>query len=297
MARSRAREFVRQGVSEKLAYVLEQLGRPALSRSEPLTGGCIADVWKLTFTDGSTLVAKIGAPGDRLDEEGAALTLLGLDGRAPVPTVFHAEDALLVMSYVVNSGPLTVEVQRHAAEVISTLHMATQARYGFHCDGLIGTMEQPNAWSEKWVPFFVEHRFLFAVDRAVKSGGLKRDEAREAQRFARRLEEILDEPSQPSLLHGDLWGGNILSDGQRVTGLIDPAVYYGDPEMDLAFATLFQSLGAAFFDVYETLRPFDRKAFFDHRRDLYNLWPLLVHAALFGGAYGAASMSIIRRYS
>lgn len=286
-----------EALFEKLARILADIGVGELARIETLTGGCVADVRKLTLTEGKSLVAKIGSIGDGLDREAAALALLEQQGSAPVPKVLFAEDDLLLMRYVENHGVINAAVERHAATVLSSLHTATHPRYGRDCDGRIGPLKQINTWSEKWVPFFIEHRFLYAVECAREHGGLDAAQTLEAQRFATRLDGLLDEPGQPSLLHGDLWGGNILTDGTRVTGLIDPAVYYGDAEMDLAFATLFQSLGESFLEAYETYRAFDRKAFFDLRRDIYNLWPLLVHTALFGGAYGSAAMAIIRRYA
>ena len=100
-------------------------------------------------------------------------------------------------------------------------------------------------------------------------------------------------PRRPALLHGDLWGGNILSNGSRVVGFIDPAIYYGHPEADLAFSTLFGTLGRAFFERYESIAGID-DGFFDLRRDIYNLYPLMVHACIFGGGYRSQALSIIQ---
>ena len=96
--------------------------------------------------------------------------------------------------------------------------------------------------------------------------------------------EFLEELPTPSLLHGDVWGGNILVHGDHITGFVDPAIYYGDPEIELSFATMFSNFGEGFLRRYGELRPL-RPDFFDICRDLYNLWPLLTHARLFGGGY------------
>jgi fructosamine-3-kinase len=99
----------------------------------------------------------------------------------------------------------------------------------------------------------------------------------------------------PSAIHGDLWGGNILSSGHRISGLIDPALYYADAEIELAFMTLFGSVGDRFFRSYgerSALRP----GFFEARRDLYNLYPLLVHVRLFGGGYVAQVERTLDRF-
>ena len=104
------------------------------------------------------------------------------------------------------------------------------------------------------------------------------------ERFAGDLHQFIDEPEHPSLLHGDVWTTNVLATGGKISGFIDPAVYYGHPEIELAFTTLFSTFGQAFFDAYHALRPIP-DGFFETRRDVYNLYPLLVHARLFGSSY------------
>ena len=96
--------------------------------------------------------------------------------------------------------------------------------------------------------------------------------------------EFLEELPTPSLLHGDVWGGNILVHGDHIAGFVDPAIYYGDSEIELSFATMFSTFGEGLFRRYGELRSL-RPDFFDICRDLYNLWPLLIHARLFGGGY------------
>ena len=115
------------------------------------------------------------------------------------------------------------------------------------------------------------------------------------ERFGEKLEGLITEPARPSLLHGDLWGGNILVSGDKISGFIDPAISYGHPEMDLAFSTLFSTFGDAFFSAYDEIRPL-QPGFFEVRRDIYNLWPLLVHVVLFGGSYAGQIDQVLRRH-
>ena len=113
--------------------------------------------------------------------------------------------------------------------------------------------------------------------------------------FCGKLERHLDEPAAPSLIHGDLWGGNILVKAGRIAAFVDPAIHYADAEVELAFTTLFGTFGQAFFDRYREHRPI-APGFFEARRDIYNLYPLLVHTTLFGGHYAASVDGILRRY-
>jgi fructosamine-3-kinase len=115
------------------------------------------------------------------------------------------------------------------------------------------------------------------------------------ERFCGRLERYIDAPAAPSLVHGDLWGGNILVKAGRIAAFLDPAIYYADAEIELAFTTLFGTFGEAFFERYRERRAI-APGFFEARRDIYNLYPLLVHTRLFGGHYAASVDGILRRY-
>jgi len=103
------------------------------------------------------------------------------------------------------------------------------------------------------------------------------------------------EPVRPSLIHGDMWGGNVLAANGMITGFIDPALYFADPEIELAFTTLFSTFGDTFFSRYNEHRPL-APGFFEERRDLYNLYPLLVHVRLFGGSYVDSVDGILRKF-
>ena len=104
------------------------------------------------------------------------------------------------------------------------------------------------------------------------------------EELAGRLGEILEEPERPALIHGDAWSGNVLAEGDRITAFLDPAIYHADPEVELAFISLFGTFGEPFFRRYRELREM-RSGFLEERRHLYNLYPLLVHVYFFGGHY------------
>ncbi|MGP1308609.1 MAG: fructosamine kinase family protein [Phycisphaerales bacterium] len=271
------------------------------SRLTTLAGGCVGDVRLAEFADGSRLVVKSG-DGD-LDIEGDMLRALRERSDLPVPKVLHSEPSLLVMEHVDNDGTITSSrtEQEHAGELFARLHNIgpradNEGGFGFPQDTLIGALRQPNPWADSWVEFFAERRLIHMSREAVGAGRAPQDLANRVERFARnRLPDLIDEPAAPSLLHGDAWGGNILVRAGRVAACVDPAVYFGHAEVELAFGTLFGTFGERFFDAYRSIRPI-RDGFFETRRDVYNLYPLLVHVRLFGGGYLAQVDSILRRF-
>ena len=278
--------------------IKEAIARAAGSeprRFSPLGGGCIADVTRVEMADGRTLVAKVGEAGSGLDLEGAMLEALARLSALPVPQVIHADDALLLMTYIESGGGLTAEAQVHGADLVAALHEVTAPTFGFEWDTVIGGLHQPNPFSEQWVPFFREERLMYMGRVGLDAGRLPAPLMTRLESFAGHLEEWLAEPARPSLIHGDMWTGNVLSAGGRVIGFVDPAIYYADAEIELAFSTLFGTFGDAFFGRYQEHRPL-RPGFFEERRDIYNLYPLLVHVRLFGGAYVASVERTLSRF-
>jgi len=259
----------------------------------PLSSGHNASVHTVTLGDGRRLVAKVGRG---LEPEGFMLRYLAEHSRLPVPAVHYGDDALLLMDHVEGGGTLTAAAEEHAAELVAELHGIKAPRYGFARDTLIGPLPQPNAESDDWIAFFRERRLLHMARAALEEGRIDIGLMAGIERLAARLPELIGEPAPPSLIHGDLWGGNILASGGRIAGFIDPALYHADPEVELAFTTLFGTFGEAFFRRYGALRPL-RPGFFEVRRDLYNLYPLLVHVRLFGGSYAGAVARTVRRFA
>ena len=271
------------------------------SKLSRLSGGCVGDVRLAEFASHQPVVVKAGA--GNLDVEGAMLRLLHERSELPVPGVLHDESTLLVLEHIENDGTITSRVsdQEHTATLLAALHDVTplapnDTQFGLEFDTLIGGLSQPNAWMDSWIEFFAERRLVHMANESHRAGMLDRAMLTRVERFARdRVPSMLSEPEHPSLLHGDAWGGNILVRSGRVAAFIDPATYYGDPEVELAFGTLFGTFTDRFFDSYAERRPI-REGFFEARREVYNLYPLLVHAYLFGGGYVAQIDSTLRRF-
>lgn len=253
----------------------------AIVRDEALSGGCVGDVRKLTLADKRCVVAKIG-PGAAL--EGRMLQYLADHTRLPVPAVHHAESELLLMDFIPTSGSLDDAVETNAAEHLAALHAITAPAFGFAYDTVIGGLHQPNSETSSWCAFFRDHRLLHMARAALDAGQLALATMTRIEMLADRLERWIGDGNKPSLIHGDMWTGNVLCRGGQVAGFVDPAIYFADAEIELAFSTLFGTFNAPFFRRYGKLRPI-APGFFEERRDLYNLYPLLVHVRLFGRSY------------
>ncbi|MBT3396766.1 MAG: phosphotransferase [Alphaproteobacteria bacterium] len=278
-----------------LDRVIEEALGMAPVRSRPLAGGCVGDVIQLSMPDGARLVAKFGDAGAQMDLEGWMLRYLRDHSDLPVPRVLFEADRLLIMEHLPSRGGITADAQRHGAELLAALHGVTQSKFGLEKDTLIGGLHQPNPLTKSWLEFFRDQRLMYMGAQAVSVGRLPTDIMARIETLCGKLDQWISEPSAPSLIHGDMWSGNVLCAAGRITGLIDPAIYYADPEIELAFSTLFSTFGDAFFDRYSELRPLT-DGFFEERRDLYNLYPLLVHVRLFGGSYVQSVDATLARY-
>ena len=285
-------------MSEKIiAEGVEAVLGERLLSTRQMGGGCIGEVYKVELADGTTLVAKVDRKAEsHLEREAYMLRYLREYSELPVPEVFHGTQTLLLMQFVEGSNSFSDASQRHAAELLAALHEITAGAYGHdERDTLIGSLKQPNPPTKSWVEFFRDQRLFYLAEVAHRSGRLPSEDVKQIERLAERLQELIEEPERPSLIHGDAWSGNVLTKGERVTAFLDPAIYYADSEVELAFISLFNSFGEPFFERYEEIRGI-RAGFFEVRRDLYSLYPLLVHVYYFGGGYLNSVRATLRRF-
>ncbi len=276
----------------ELAAKISALMDSTVREETPLAGGSVADVRRIVLADGRELVAKRGAG---LVVEARMLRYLAAQSSVPVPAVHHADADLLLMDYIPSGDPITDSVQEHAAQILASLHGITAPMFGLEFDTAIGGLTQPNARNRSWRAFFRDRRLLYMAEEARSADRLPLDLYTRIQKLAEHLDKWIGEDAEPTLIHGDLWGGNLLARGGKLVGLVDPAISYSDPEIELAFTTLFGTFSKAFFVRYDALRPI-APGFFEERRDLYNLYPLLVHVRLFGGSYVGDVETIVWRF-
>lgn len=262
---------------------------------KPLGGGCIGEVYRAELSDGSDVVAKVDRAGEaNLEREAYMLQYLREHSELPVPEVYSSSENLLLMEFVEGDGDFS-RAEGHAAELLAALHGVTAGAYGHERDTLIGSLSQPNPWTPSWVEFFREHRLLHAAGVARKVGRLPAEIHRRVEGLAEGLDAIIGDHGEPSLIHGDVWSGNVLARGDEISAFLDPAIYHADPEMELAYISLFNSFGPRFFERYAEVRGI-RAGFFEERRYLYSLYPLLIHVYYFGGSYVQAVDDTLDRF-
>lgn len=269
-------------------------GRAMLRRATALGGGCIAPVMRLELADGRRLVAKRSV---HAAIEARMLSELAAAG-APVPAVTAQDGAWLVMTDL-GGGPGLADAQaaRAAGRALARLHARTGPRYGYAIDVVIGPLPQENTPCDDWPAFYGRRRLVAMAEEAQRAGRLPAKLAARVARLAERLAEWLPAAPPPSLLHGDFWHGNILSERGRLCGFIDPAIYWGDAGVDLAMLDLFGARDAAFLEGYgEVAGTVPAVARDPAVMALYQLWPLLVHVRLFGGSYLARTVRILERF-
>ena len=258
-----------------------------------VNGGCINRA--CIVADGARRYFVKTNSSDRLamfEAEAAGLRELASVNALRVPQPLHAgvaaNTAFLVLEYLdLGRPPDAISLGRGLA----ALHRATRTQFGWGRDNTIGATPQINTASLDWCEFWRERRLRPQFDRAYRNGHLR---LREGEALLDRVSQLLaGHRPAPSLLHGDLWGGNVAGLGDGTPVVFDPAVYYGDREADLAMSELFGGFAPAFYAAYNEAWPLD--AGYERRKHLYNLYHLLNHLNLFGGGYLAGVRSCIAR--
>ena len=262
-----------------------------------LSGGCVSDVYKIDFSSSPSLVVKVAATEsiESLRIEGLSLEYLRENTPVEVPKVIYNDDGILLMEYVVNDSIMTAAAERNCALRFAELHQCSNRGFGFDFDTVIGGLAQPNPTCSSWLDFYSEFRILHMAIMARDAGNLDSKDFRRIEGLVNRLDNWLTEPSSPALVHGDAWSGNVLVKNDALAAVIDPACYYGDAEVDLAFSTMFGTFSNHFFERYDSLNPI-REGFFEERKDLYLIYPILVHIRLFGGSYTPHLHRVLMRY-
>lgn len=258
----------------------------------PLSAANNAQIYRLKLGRGAFLVAKVAEKG--LDIEAWMLKYLKEHSQLPVPRVFYSNEHVIVMDFLDSTSMTDDGAQMDAAAHLAALHRVRADSYGLERDTLVGSLPQPNPQVSDWVFFFTEHRLLYMAKEALRQGKIDAKFMKQVEKLAGKVSGMLKNPAPPSLIHGDIWSGNILAGRGKIIGFLDPAIYYADPEIELAFIRAFNTFNSAFFSRYNELNPI-QPGFYEERADLYALYPLLVHTRLFGASYARKAQKILDR--
>jgi len=197
----------------------------------------------------------------------------------------------LILEYITPSKSINWET---FGRYLAHLHLLSSPQFGLDHDNYIGSLKQNNTLENNWFDFYSNNRLLELTSQARDQQLLDRKDCIEIENICSILEEIVP-ACNPSLLHGDLWSGNLLATKTGVPALIDPAVYYGHPEMDWAMLDLFGSFPVISFEKYQEINPFEKG--FEKRKEIHQLYPLLVHLILFGRGYYNSVMNIVKKFN
>jgi len=270
-----------------LAERAEQLLGAAVISTTPVAGGDVCTSTRLRLSDGRSALIKTRphAPEGFFETEARGLRWLAEPGVAEVAEVLGVQDDCLVLGWVEPSRP-TPEAAAEIGRMLARLHATGTDGFGAEQDGFIGLLPLPNRPAPTWPEFFAVRRVLPYLRLGVDRGNVEQADADAVEGVVRRIVDLAGPDEPPARLHGDLWSGNIVWNAERNGVLVDPAAHGGHRETDLAMLALFglpqlpRVLAA-----YDEVHPLADG--WEDRQPLHQLFPLLVHAALFGGRYGA----------
>lgn len=281
--------YITGSVSEPDWYSVEQAitaasgGSFAVKRKASVGGGCINTAYRLSDGKRDFFVkSNRSALLSMFEAETAALQEMVDTGAIRVPqpvcTGESGDSCWLVLEYIEFGGGAG-KSQALAGEQLAQMHRKTADAFGWKRDNTIGSTPQLNDWNSSWIDFWRDQRLGYQLQLAGNQGSLRR----QGEKLLESFHLLIDHGPQASLLHGDLWGGNIGYDESGNPVIFDPALYFGDREADIAMTELFGGFGREFYAAYNATWPLDSG--YAVRKKLYNLYHILNHLNLFGSGY------------
>lgn len=265
------------------------------------SGGCINQAFVLEFKDHSFAFCKTGSSApDMYEKEARGLKEIKDSKAIRVPEVICAHKNFLLLEFIPqqSAGSNTLTDLGHA---IAKMHKHSSDHFGFNEDNFIGSTPQKNTppfeyslGQKCWTKFYFEYRLLYQIELAQKNGFATSELMHSFESLHGKLDSIISDDEPPCLLHGDLWGGNYITTKGGEPCLIDPAVYYGHREAELAMTSLFGGFGSGFYQAYEEQFPLQPE--WKYRQKIYQLYHLLNHLNIFGQGYYGQVLSAIRFY-
>jgi len=285
--------------SQELLPVVEQTIGKRIKHNQPLSGGSISDTRLLETVCGAHFVLKTGSCARTMfPGEANGLKELAVTGTIRVPQVHASTQDFILLEYI-KTGDEPRNFFNDFGEKLAELHQHEHELFGYHENNFIGATPQINrgtdSESQDWSNFFFNKRLLYQFKRAEENGYATAELRKLFANIESKVDRILQTPdAKPVLLHGDLWSGNFLCDENGNPCLIDPAVYYGHRETDLAMTRLFGGFAPDFYASYASCYPLAEG--WEYREGIYKLYHILNHLNLFGTGYYQQSLALMRLY-
>lgn len=273
--------LVQQKLSKQFAF-------PNTAVFSSIGGGSINDTYRISLT-GQNVFCKINSATKfpRLfEKEKKGLECLGKQDLVKVPgviDVFESKDCQVLLLEWVEEGERTESFWKKFGEQLAALHQTSADQFGFDENNYMGSVVQTNQRTESWAAFFTHQRLQPLIFQCHEKKLITPKHISQFEKLFARVSSIFNNDQKPSLLHGDLWSGNFMCNKNSEPVLIDPAVYFGHPSVDLGMTTLFGGFRQGFYEAYNYHSLFPEN--YEEQWKVCNLYPLLIHLFLFGRSY------------
>lgn len=282
-------------IPDHIKSVIELRLDDEIISSDSQSGGDINNASIIKLSDGEAFFLKwnSSAPEYMFETESKGLKILSeANTDLVIPEVVEVERDFLLLSLLIPDSANTESAFKFGAE-LAKLHKNSTDIFGLNHDNFIGKLSQSNNQHHNWADFFVSERIEPQIKLGIQSGRFESDLIPIVDAFHKTVQDLFPN-EHPALLHGDLWNGNYMFTKNGAASIYDPAIYYGHREMDIAMTRLFGGFSSEFYEGYSSEYPL--AIGFENRIELCNLYPVLVHANLFGGGYVNQAIGILNRY-
>ncbi|WP_313385979.1 fructosamine kinase family protein [Chishuiella sp.] len=265
----------------------------------PIKGGDINDAFRIESFNKKYFLKVNSATNfpNLFIKEARALNTIKETKTFPIPKVLNLGEVgkdfqYLLLEWIEPSTPTVVNWEKLGRN-LAKLHQNTNNQFGWSEDNYIGIVLQPNKFEDNWNDFYAQNRILPMMKLLKNKQLITSKQIKSAENLCKQFDSIFPK-EKPALIHGDFWNGNIISGVKGEFNLIDPAIYYGNREMDIAMAKLFGGFDDTFFDAYQEITPLEPG--YEERLPVTQLFPLLIHAYLFEGYYVKDVQTILKKF-
>jgi len=262
--------------------ILEFINKKTVYKRETLSKAFNMKCEKITLTDGMIFIAKYYLKKNNefnsIQSEINSLKFLSVKFSLLFPSILYSSENLLIMNFIEHNDIKNEDYQKNFANDILKIHGETNSNYGFSFDAQIGGICQTNDFDSNWVNFFREKRLNIIFEKINKKNSLPKEMNIKIEKIIKDLENRLPKSPKARLLHGDLWEGNILFHNGKLVGLIDPGIFFGHNELEIAYLTWFKFINYKFLDLYSDTINIE-KDYFDYE-PIYQLYYSLLNIFL-----------------